>query len=411
MTATTHETEARPHVSAGWMTRFGLLYLGQNVAWAGPSALLVANQVAGWYPESKETRLAVVMALGGVISMVATPLAGAVSDRTRSRFGRRAPWILLGALGAAVSLVVLGFAPDYAVLVAGWLAFQATIAFTINAAQAVPPDTVPRLQYGVVSGVMGLTYTLAIVVGTAIATAFGGRTAYLVCALVLLVLVAQFLVAFRDPPVTERRVRDSATAGSGRAALVPSPREHPDFAWVFVTRLLVTLGNTIALFYLLYFLRDRVKVADPDAGVLTLTVVYAVAVVITAVVGGRWSDRVDRRRIFVAGSSLGVAVAAGIMAFTLSWSVVVVAALVLGASWGVYMAVDQALINEVLPSASDRGRDIGLMNLAVVGPNALAPVIAALALNSLGGYTGLYLLSGGLSLLGAVLVFRVRSVR
>ena len=401
--------EERPPVSRGWVTRYGLLYLGQNVSWAGPTQLLIAIQVAQWYPGEKEERLAWLMAAGGVVMLVATPLAGAVSDRTGSRFGRRAPWIVVGAVVAALALVGMGFAPGYAALVAGWLVFQAAIAFSINAAQAVAPDQVPRRQYGLVSGVMGLTYTLGVVVGTAIGTLLGVRPAYLVTALVLLLLVGQFVVRFDDPQVVRERV---LTPGARRwSTLAPSPRRYPDFAWVFLTRLLVTLGNSIALFYLLYFLRDRVRVDDPETGVLVLTVVYALMVVVSAVLSGRWSDRVDRRLPFVSAASLGVTVATLIMAFALDWWVVVGAAAVLGVSWGVYLAIDQALINEVLPTVADRGRDMGIMNIAVALPNATSPVIAALALRHLGGYPGLYLLAGALALLGGLLVWKVRSVR
>lgn len=401
--------DERPAVSRGWIARFGILYLGQNIAWAGPSQLLIANQIATWFPGEKEERLAWIMAVGGLVSMVATPLAGAISDRTGSRFGRRAPWILAGGLVAALALVAMGFAGGYALLMGGWVVFQLAIAFSINAAQSVAPDQVPRRQFGTVSGVMGLTYTLALVVGTLIATVLESTVAYLVTAAVLVLLIVQFLLGFRDPQVRREATGPSGASRLGR--ILPSPREHPDFAWVFFTRLLVTLGNTIALFYLLYFLRDRVQVEDPDTGVLILTVVYALAVFVTAVISGRWSDRVDRRRGFVAWASIGVAAAAVVMAFTVEWWVVVAAAVVLGASWGVYMAVDQALINEVLPTVANRGRDMGIMNLAVALPNALAPVIAAIALRNLGGYPGLYLLAAGLAILGGVLVYKVRSVR
>lgn len=99
-----------------------------------------------------------------------------------------------------------------------------------------------------------------------------------------------------------------------------------------------------------------------------------------------------------------------IVAFAGSFAVVVGAAVLLGLSWGVFMAVDQALINQVLPKADERGRDVGVMNLAVAGPNMVSPVLAAFALSSLGGYPGLYVFAGILTAIGAALVYRVRSV-
>ncbi|OYO24976.1 hypothetical protein CGZ93_00425 [Enemella dayhoffiae] len=106
-----------------------------------------------------------------------------------------------------------------------------------------------------------------------------------------------------------------------------------------------------------------------------------------------------------------MAAACVVMAVAGTFEVLIGAAVLLGINWGVFMAVDQALVNEVLPVPEARGRDVGVMNLAVLVPNALAPVIAALALHHLGGYAGLYLLSAGPTVLGGLLLGRIRSVR
>ncbi|MGD8150313.1 MFS transporter [Ornithinimicrobium sp. Y1694] len=400
--------EDRPRVGGGWVARYGLAYLGINLAWAAPSQLLVALQLLEWSPDVKEARLAWVMGIGGLVSLVSTPLAGILSDRTTSRFGRRRPWIALGALVSALALVAMAYAPGYAVLLTSWAVFQFFIAFAVNASLAVAPDQVPRRQYGLVSGVLGLTYTLGLVLGTVIAEALPIRTAYLVTAGLTVLLAGQFLLTTRDPQVSTAQLADGREPTDG---WFPSPRRHPDYAWVWFTRLLVTLGNTVALFYLLYFLRDEVRLDDPGRGVLVLTIVYAATVVLTSVLSGRISDRIDRRLPFVSTASIGVTAACVVMAFAREWWVIVGAAVLLGASWGVYMAVDQALINEVLPTAAHRGRDMSIMSLAVVLPNALSPAVAAVALLHLGGYPGLYLLAGGLCALGAVLVHRVRGVR
>ncbi len=361
----------RPSVSRAWITRYGLLYLGLNTAWAAPSQILIAAQIQIWYPGGKEAWFAGLMAAGGITSLIATPTAGLVSDRTRSRYGRRAPAILFGALVSALALVLMGFAPHYWLLVTCWVVFQTAIAFAVNATQAVAPDQVPTRQYGLVSGVLGFSYTLGVVVGTVIGSLLDFHLAYVVTAGVTFGLAVQFLLTFKDPQVIIDRpgVSSRARLWAVAAEFVESLRKSRDFAWVFWTRLLVTLGQAIALFYLL------------------------------------------RRLPFVAGASVGVASCSLIMAFAGSFAVVVVAAGILGVAWGIYMAVDQALINEVLPSAADRGRDVGVMNIAVALPNATAPVVAYFALNFLGGYSGLYLLAATLSLVGALLVYQVRKVR
>jgi MFS family permease len=74
------------------------------------------------------------------------------------------------------------------------------------------------------------------------------------------------------------------------------------------------------------------------------------------------------------------------------------------------MSVDQALITAVLPDASSRAKDLGIMNVGSVGPQALAPLAASLVINELGGYPVLFGTAGVITLLGAVLVYRIRSV-
>ena len=115
-------------------------------------------------------------------------------------------------------------------------------------------------------------------------------------------------------------------------------------------------------------------------------------------------------RIRVTPTAETSVIAAVILAFlpTLVWAMV--AALVLGLGYGTYLAVDQALVTQVLPRAIDRGRDLGVINIANSAPQVLAPVIAAPIVTSVAGYTGLYLLTAVITLLSAVLVTRIRSV-
>jgi MFS family permease len=105
-----------------------------------------------------------------------------------------------------------------------------------------------------------------------------------------------------------------------------------------------------------------------------------------------------------------MAVAAVILAFFPVFPAAMLAALVLGLGYGMYLAVDQALVTQVLPRAIDRGRDLGVINIANSAPQVLAPVIAAPIVTGVAGYTGLYLITAVITLLSAVLVTRIRSV-
>ena len=131
---------------------------------------------------------------------------------------------------------------------------------------------------------------------------------------------------------------------------------------------------------------------------------------LSAVVAGRISDRSGRRKIYVVWSTVVMASSAVILAFFPVFPAAMVAALILGLGYGIYLAVDQALVTQVLPTAVDRGRDLGVINIANAAPQVLAPVIAAPIVTGATGYTGLYLLTAAITLLSAVLVTRIRSV-
>ena len=115
------------------------------------------------------------------------------------------------------------------------------------------------------------------------------------------------------------------------------------------------LGNAMGLVYLYYYLQDAIGHDDPAGGVFLLTVIYAVCSVLTTVAGGKLSDRLGRRKIFVTVSGLVLAVATGMLALVPPFGVVVLAAAILGLGFGVFMAVDYAILTEVLPRAADAG--------------------------------------------------------
>ncbi|MGX7829519.1 MFS transporter [Actinokineospora sp. 24-640] len=396
---------ATPVVSARWTAALVLTTVATFVGWYGPLQILLAKQADVIDPMGKEALLAVVAGLGAVCSMVANPVWGALSDRTTGRWGRRAPWVVGGSVAGAGGLVVLSQAGSTAGMVAGWCLVQVALNAPLAALSAAIPDQVPEARRGVVGGWFGLAQTVGVMAGTGLAVA-GGTVAggYLVCAAVVLLGAVPFALV-REPPAPAR-----PRGGRPRGFLI-NPRRHPDFGWAWLTRFLMNLGNAIALLYLLYFLDDAVGVADPEGGVLVLTVLYAVALLATVVVAGAWSDRAGLRRVFVAGSGVVVSVAAILLAVWPTWPGAITAALVLGVGFGAYTAVDFALITQVLPAAADRGKDLGLVNIANTLPQVLAPVIAAPIVRSAGGYPMLYTVAAVVGLLGAGLVFRIRSVR
>jgi len=385
------------------------------VGWFGPLQILLARQAEAISPGSKENLLALVAGLGAAFSMFANPLWGALSDRTVSRFGKRIPWVAAGSVLGAASLVLLGSASSLWLLIAGWCLVQTVLNAPYAALSAAIPDQVPVTQRGAAGGYFGVAQIMGVMIGTGLAVAgiglFGGTFGgYLVCALFVLVAWIPYAAVRRDT-VLARTDRTPLDWGAFLRGFWLSPRRYPDFAWAWLTRFLINLGNAIALLYLLFFLQDEVGIQNPEQGVLILTVVNALTLLVAVMVAGVWSDRVGKRRVFVLWSGVIMGAAAMTLALWPVWPVALVAAAVLGIGFGAYTSVDFALLTQVLPAAVDRGKDLGVLNIASALPQVLAPVVAAPIVVSLGGYSTLYGASAVVGLVGAVLVYRIRSVK
>lgn len=398
-------------VARGWVVALSLVNIGVWSGFFGPIQVLLAQQAEALSPDHKEAALALVTGTGAAVSMVLNPLWGAFSDRTTLRMGRRLPWVLGGLVSGVLALLLLSSAGSVAMMVLGWCLVQASLNAMLAALTAAVPDQVPVRERGTVGGFVAIAQTLGVIVGAGLAAATGSITAgYLAVAVTLVVLSLPYCLASRDVAIVSAPPFHAARFV--RSFWV-SPTRHPDFAWAWLTRFLINLGNAIVLLYLLYYVSDAVGLgaAAAENTVFGLTAVYGVCTVATALLSGIWSDRVGRRKVFVSGSGVVMAVALVLLALSPTLTTAWVAAVILGVGFGAYTAVDFALITQVLPSDDDRAKDLGVINIANTLPQVLAPVVAAGVLTLLGrGYPTLYLLGAAVTLLGAALVSRIRSV-
>ena len=136
-----------------YLAGMALANLGIMLAFYTPIQNLLprlSEQIAG--ADGKEVALAVVLGIGVIGSVIGNPLAGALSDRTTSRFGRRRPWMLGGALLGMVALFILPSMNTIIGLTILWLFIQFSVNASYAALTATIPDQVPVEQRGVASG-------------------------------------------------------------------------------------------------------------------------------------------------------------------------------------------------------------------------------------------------------------------
>ncbi|CAN5446592.1 MFS transporter [soil metagenome] len=401
---------SQPDVSRRWTAYFSLAWLGFWAANLVPLQLLLPDQLAEIDPGSKVRDFAILNLASAAVALVALPIFGALSDRARNRFGRRRLFIAVGAGLFVVGLLGCAAQTDWVALAAWWSFAQIGLSAMTAGLTAVVADRVPERQRGMASRAIFGPQALGVVLGIGVVSAFAlsSGQGYLAISLLLVVLTVPFVRHYQEvPPGDTPPLPLSEVVGSLRIDV----RANPDFAWAFAGRLLVNFGNSLGTCYLLYFLTDELQRSDPDTSLLELTVVYLLFGVTLTYLGGLWSDRLGRRRVFVAAAAAMQGVAGLMLAAFPSFGVALVAAALLGGGFGAYMSVDQALVTSVLPDADSRAKDLGIMNIGTIVPVAVAPAVAGLLITSGGGYSSLFAAVGVATSLGAVLVYRIKSVR
>lgn len=415
--------EPTDKVPASWIGGLGLASLAMWMGSLTPSYFLIPAQLEIIDPRGSKQALGYIFAIATVAAVVFTPIAGAVSDRTTRAWpvghlrGRRHRWTILFALGCAVTLGLIGYQTTVIGVGVLWVLFYVFQNGEFATLSAATPDHVPVAQRATVSGWFSMPQALGLLVGGILVAdvVTGQAGGYLTMAILLLVLSVPFALFTRDHPL-EPEHRTPLTFRDLARAFVIDPRRYPDFGWAWLTRFLASMAIAMGTLYLLFFLHDVIHYSNifpgqtDEQGLLILTAIYTVMMVAAAILGGMLSDRIGRRKFMVTVSGLLIASAGLLLTIVETWPTALVAAFLYGLGFGAYLAVDQALITQVLPAATDRAKDLGIINIAIIGPTALAGVISP-TLVAAGGYQLLFGATTVVALLGSVLVWKIKSVR
>ncbi|MBE2999435.1 MFS transporter [Nocardiopsis sp. HNM0947] len=389
----------------------------------GISGVLLPLHIQGLHPGDEEAAVAnlgIVTGVAAVFGTLFNPIGGALSDRTRTRWGRRNPWMVGGALAALLAAVVLGLADSVLMVLLGWCLAQATMNLCHAALTGILPDRVPDHRRGTVASVMGMALSVAGVLGTGLAALFTERIelGYIALGGVAVAAVVLLCAFTHDPrgdelppppPPPAERVAPLVALGRFLSALT-----HRNFALVLIGRALLFLGYFLIIGYQLYIFDYYIELPDsisPAAAVPIVTALGAVGTVVTAAIGGPLSDRLDRRKLFTLVSGVASALAMLIPYYAPTWTGMIVFGLALGGAFGCFLAVDTALATLVLPNHENYARDMGLLNIAAAGPQIMAPFIASMIILHVGGYSSLFLVGAGVGLLGALSIAFVKGVR
>lgn len=375
-------------------------------------SILAPLKAAAIDPAGKAWILAQVGFWGALVAGGANILAGALSDGTRSRFGRRRPWILIGMIGTAGSYLLIMRANTTGELIGGVLLFQFCLNLLFGPLVALLADSVPSAQRGRASAFIGLAPPAGAMIGALLAGVALPQEGVRYAAIAGLLIAATIpvLILAHETPTGAGLLEVAGARGATPRRL----RLTRDFAIAWLSRLLIQGGITIVSLFTLFNIQARVAPPGglaPEALLGLLVVGSCLAQAVASLVGGFLSDHLKSRKAFVTGAGLVVAGACVALAFSTDWRAMAAAFALFGLGYGLFTTVDAALITEVLPSDHDAGRDLGLSNLANTLPQMFAPVLGAALLETAAGYAWLYLLAGLAAGVGGLLVVAVRGAR
>jgi MFS family permease len=345
------------------------------------------------FNSARATSLSLVTSVGILPAMLLQPIIGMLSDGTRSRWGRRAPWIAAGAVTGAALISLMPLVPTVATLVIVWSILNLAIGLAQGPLTATVADRVPEERIGLVSGITGLAAYLGAIGGSVIAGSLFakvGLASYFPIALVLVLTALAFIFFSRD-----KSSRETVSAPLRLAVLVKSYgaalRDH-DYRWAWISKVLLYFGYGISGVYVIYMLQGYITPAlstEQAARIAPLLQFAALPTTLIAMyASAHWSDKVRRRKPFVIAAALIMAAGFVIPFVSPTLPAMFAQAVVTGVGYGTFVAVDQALFIDILPDPDAAARDLGLSSLGQNLGQTLGPIVAGMVVGIFAGAYG-----------------------
>jgi len=361
------------------ITIFGLALAA---LWGSLHSIVLPLRLLDFVAESeKNTYLGILTLTGLLLAMAMQPIAGAISDRSVFRWGRRRPYILLGAIAAILLIPGIGSVGSYAAIFVIYCLLQVSANMAQGPYQAFIPDLIPGEKRGIASGVKSL---LEITGGLALVwlifysinyfTGEGGPWLWPVLGILAAILLVTMLI-------TVITVKERPVAVRPQAPLLPTlyksfridVKKNPGFIVFLISRLLFIMALTTLQSFAFYFMQDVVDVANPTMATAQLLIAVGIGMVVAVYPAGRLSDRIGRKPIVVSSGVLG-ALGVLVLFFAPSYGYILFGGALQGIAGGAFMSSNWALATDLVPR-SEEARYLGLTNLATAGGAALARLI------------------------------------
>lgn len=401
-------------------TRFAAGFLLFGILWATGLAMvanvLLPQRLTDIGVASPDAWFGTINSVTAIVSLVSNLVFGNLSDRVRSRFGRRTPWIFCGAIIGGVSLFLVGVVSSPIAILLIYCVTMVGLNMMLAPAIAVISDRVPLQTRGTMSAFFGAGQTAGYPLGAIVGAAFITTSLPGYALAAALMFVGGVLTLFVWP--RERSAADAPPRAGGFVDLVksfrpPNPRLAPDFYKAFAGRLFMLVSYQMVTAYQLYIVQNYVgqSTVDSAATIATMSVITLVVGLIAALGSGPLSDLIGRRKLPVIIASLLFAVGIAMPWIFPTTMGMYLYAGIAGLGYGVYSSVDQALNVDVLPNQEQAGKDLGILNLATTLGQTLGPIITSSIVVATSSYAVVFPVAIAMAIIGAISIVGIRSVR
>ncbi|MFC6169317.1 MFS transporter [Loigolactobacillus jiayinensis] len=396
---------------------FSIAMFMSPAVWIGPVAstrsTLIPQLFSQIDPAHKVWAVGILAMVASLTSAIANLMFGAFSDVTRSRMGKRKPFIIIGSIVTALSLIAIANIQSVVVIIGIWVVTAAAENAVAAAIYAQISDRIAPRWRGTISTFYGVGGTIVPQLFAILAAQFLGDVRfglYVMAAIAIVLMIVHVLLANEKSNLDEPKVEMNKSSVVKHFTL---PRKGArDYYLALFGKFFMVLGHTIITTYLLYIFTDYMSMNDKSAGaaISIFSSIMLFIGLIFALVSGVLADKLKRVKLPVSIATYLLGVAALFPLFDANpWTMYVYGVLA-AMGTGIYNSVDGALNLDVLPSAETAGKDLGLINLGVTGAQMLGALVASMIVTGL-GYHSIFIFSVVMEVIGGLLISRIRTVK
>jgi len=356
--------------------------------------------------------------ISGIAVVIFGLFSGVIADKTRLKMGRRRFWMIAGSIGGALSMLALTYASSIPMFIIAICLVNFFYGMVSLSCYAIVPEQVEPEKFGRVSGLIGAAAPAFVMTGQMVMGAFAKSTLdEKMITIIIVQLIGGILAALLIKDNYFAGAEKSEKNSIGIRGFYPSFKKHPSYTWALLTKLFINFSNAgmgmLTLFYIARFHLSETKIFQ----LMALTAPAIMVMVAAGILGGFLSDKVKKQKPFVMGAALVTGICLIAFAFSSNITWVIVGNFIFNFGFGMYGAVDNALVNRILPSKENAAKDISIMNtttsLSSTLVNFAAPALIGLGVKLFGGdgYTLFFLVLAVFSILSAVVVLPIPEMK